>query len=687
MSIVLAEGVVEVEVDGSGVPKKIRDDIDRNAGPINQSGTKLAGRLLGGLVVGAGVAAAGVITAFGTKAISGGMSRLLAIEDAEAKLLGLGHSTETVAGIMTNALDSVRGTAFGLGDAAGIAAGAVAAGIQPGQELERVLRLTADAATIAGTDLGSMGSIFNKVAASGRLQGDVIAQLQDAGVPILQFVAQEMGVTAEEARKLASEGAVSFETFANAMESGLGGAALESGNTTRGAFANMEAAVSRVGANFLGGVFPVFKEFFGGIQDALGPLEEDAGSLGAEMATVLAPAIMGVVDVVRDSVRWFVDNREVIGNITQILGIAAAAWFVLTGATAAYNGVMKITAAVTKAGSVAQWALNVAMKANPIGIVITLISLLVGAIIWVATQTTFFQDAWAVMSTAVGNAFTWLWENAIKPVVDAVVGAFTWLYDNVLAPIFTGVMIYVGLWAAIFEWLWNTAISPVVNAIGAGFRWLQTNVIAPVSKVIGNIIRGVGDVFRWLWQNGVKPQIDAVGNAFRWLQTNIIQPVSTAISTALRAVGSTVASVFGGIAGFIRGAFQAALGAVRGPVNGIIGLVNSVIDRLNGISVKIPDWVPVVGGQMFGLTLPRVPLLATGSNDAPDAFIAGEQGPELITGARGATVRPYSATRDMMRDNMGQKVEVKLEQKFYSSDPELAGRQAARGITRYLGVR
>jgi hypothetical protein len=121
------------------------------------------GKLAKPLALVGATAAAGAGVAVGV-AMTKGIDRALNIQDAQAKLTGLGHTTDTVTAIMGNALDSVRGTAFGLGDAASIAAGGVAAGIKPGKELTRVLKLTADAASIAGTDLGSMGSIFNKVA-------------------------------------------------------------------------------------------------------------------------------------------------------------------------------------------------------------------------------------------------------------------------------------------------------------------------------------------------------------------------------------------------------------------------------------------------------------------------------------------------------------------------------------------
>ena len=111
----------------------------------------------------AGTAVAGI---FLTK----GFQRLTAIDDARGKLQALGHSAETVDVIMDNALASVKGTAFGLGDAATAAASAVAAGIEPGQELERYLGLIGDTAAIAGAEFSDMGAIFNKVMTSGVIQ-------------------------------------------------------------------------------------------------------------------------------------------------------------------------------------------------------------------------------------------------------------------------------------------------------------------------------------------------------------------------------------------------------------------------------------------------------------------------------------------------------------------------------------
>lgn len=300
------QAYVEIVPEGSKLLKGINKEFDSAAPAAGKNaGEKLSAGILGsfagvaagitGLIVGAvGAIAAG-------SALKGGIDRLLNIEDASAKLRGLGNDAATVDAIMADALASVKGTAFGLDAAATTAAGAVAAGIKPGQELEKYLRLTADAATIAGTSLGEMGSILNKVTTSGKAQADNLNQLADRGIPIYQWLAEEYGVTADELSKMVSRGEVDSETFRRVIEKNIGGAALSSGDTTRGAFANMLASLNRVAANLLSGVFPQFKKLFQGITSFLGPVETAAKGVGVAIGGFFEraiPAAQGLFDLI-----------------------------------------------------------------------------------------------------------------------------------------------------------------------------------------------------------------------------------------------------------------------------------------------------------------------------------------------------------------------------------------------------
>lgn len=274
----------------------------KTKGVIGGFGSALGRIVKGGLLAGvaAGVGTIGV-------ALTRGFSRLTSIENATAKLEGLGHSSRRVSKIMDNAMASVKGTAFGMDEAANTAAGAVAAGIKPGRELERTLKLVADSATIGGTSMAEMGAIWNKAATSNKVQADIINQLQDRGIPITQLLAKELGVTASEVAKMSRDGAIDFATFRRAMEDGMGGAAQDSGKTTMGVLKNVNAALGRFGAGALAGVFPLVKQvgneaivLVDGLTERLKPfLERMNATFGPQMAGKIEGSgerILGFID-------------------------------------------------------------------------------------------------------------------------------------------------------------------------------------------------------------------------------------------------------------------------------------------------------------------------------------------------------------------------------------------------------
>jgi tape measure domain-containing protein len=281
------------------------------------SAVKGAGSAVAGVVkaaaAGLAVAAGAAIT--GVAAIAGkGLSRALNIQDAKAQLVGLGNSVTDVDAIMTNALDSVRGTAFGLDAAATIAASSVAAGIKPGEALTRTLKLTADAATIGKSSLSEMGDMVNKVATNGKLTTEVLQQFQGRGIPLLQMVADQYGVTAEKASEMVSKGKVDFATFQTALEKGVGGAALSSGSTARGAFANIGAAFSRLGALFVGTAVDGAPKLFTSIAGAIDRGTEALKPFAAQFSAKLAPAIA--------SLATWIDGIDVQGGVAKITGFA-----------------------------------------------------------------------------------------------------------------------------------------------------------------------------------------------------------------------------------------------------------------------------------------------------------------------------------------------------------------------------
>ena len=244
--------------------------------------------------------AVGLATTMG-EVFTKGFSRMTAIDEAKAKLTALGHSTESVAQIAENANKAVKGTAYGMDTAMTAAASATAAGIAPGKELTKYLTLMGDAAAVAGIDMGEMGSIFNKVAANGKITTEEMNQLADRGIPIWQLLSKTTGTSMDEMRDAVTAGKFDIQDLQNAIESGMGGAAKTIGSTTiTGAISNIGASISRIGANLLGSadnadsfagkLLPLMNNLMG----FMGKIETGASVIGQVLGSILGPVMDGV---------------------------------------------------------------------------------------------------------------------------------------------------------------------------------------------------------------------------------------------------------------------------------------------------------------------------------------------------------------------------------------------------------
>lgn len=109
-------------------------------------------------------------------------------------------------------------------EAGDVAVMAYANGVRPGEDLRRVLGLVADLTAVTGESVEACGSVLNRVAASGRCQGDTLVHLASMGIPTAQLLAGHLGVEAEAVREKASAGQITFDDLLAALEKGVGGA-------------------------------------------------------------------------------------------------------------------------------------------------------------------------------------------------------------------------------------------------------------------------------------------------------------------------------------------------------------------------------------------------------------------------------------------------------------------------------
>lgn len=330
-------GVVYIEVAPSGKDfgKKLEGDIIQAVdNAAKTGGTSILGKFggafgkIGKIGLGAIGTIAGGITALAAK---GGFQRALNIENAQAKLKGLGHDAKSVSEIMNNALASVKGTAFGLGDAATVAATLSAAGIKSGDQMTNVLKTVADTAQISGRSLTDIGTIFSSVAARGKLQGDDMLQLMSSGVPVLQLLAKHLGKTSEEVSDMVSKGQIDFQTFADSMQEGLGGAALAAGDTFSGALANVKAALSRLGEGPGKIALESLRKTFNAAIPAVDALSSQLTPFVEQLNGKLTPYVDRAVKLIEQFSQGLQDGSITVQDIAGSLGQLAGAFALFAG--------------------------------------------------------------------------------------------------------------------------------------------------------------------------------------------------------------------------------------------------------------------------------------------------------------------------------------------------------------------
>lgn len=207
----------------------------------------------------------------------------------------------------------------------------------------------------------------------------------------------------------------------------------------------------------------------------------------------------------------------------------------------------------------------------------------------------------------------------------------------------------------------NTTVKPIISSI---FTFLTQTVIpkivsvfaacAPtIANIIGNIGSAVMTVMGVIGQaiQTVLPIIEGIVGVILNIGGVVIPAVLGVFEVLTQGISEALAGVkqiFGGIIEFITGIFSGdwekawngvkdifggifdTLGALfKVPINAVINLINKAIGGINKLGLKIPDWVPILGGKDFRINIPEIPLLAKGGfTQGPS--IAGEAGTEAV---------------------------------------------------------
>lgn len=380
---------------------------------------------------------------------------------------------------------------------------------------------------------------------------------------------------------------------------------------------------------YFSNLLPRIKEL---MSNVVGYIREKLQEVAPEFLATIDEVINTVKQIVAfltPIVKFIIDNADAIaiaiGGIVTALGVLKLSTMTIEGMKKALMGLEIVQKAVTAA----QWLMNVAMNANPIGIIIAAVVALVAAfaILWKKSEG--FRNFW------IG-----LWEgikNVAKTVVEAIGNFFSGLWDSIKNIWTKAGEFFAGVWNGIKE-----VFAPVINFFKTLFdnAWIAVKNIWIVAKAfftaIWNGIKAVftpvinffKDIFSRAWEsikaiwNTVSTFFSGIWTKIKNVFTPVVQWFKNIFSNAWQAIKNvfnTVGSFFGGIWETIKekftnigqkvgdaigGVFKTAINAVLATAENVL---NAPIRAINSLINKIRK-VPGLGGlsTLNEFSLPRL---------------------------------------------------------------------------------
>lgn len=194
----------------------------------------------------------------------------------------------------------------------------------------------------------------------------------------------------------------------------------------------------------------------------------------------------------------------------------------------------------------------------------------------------------------------WLWSDILSPLADYIADAFSKTFENwgrlieQLIPnamgIFQGLIdFFVGIFTNDTDKAWSG-----ITTIFENFdNFLQTIFAMDWRNIFGNEL---GNVLNYFFSI-----VSDIWNGIKGIFSGIIKFVTGVFTADWKKAWQGVSDIFSSIASGFANIFKK-------PINAIIDGINSFIGGLN--KIKIPDWVPGVGGKGFYIS--KIPRLAEG---------------------------------------------------------------------------
>ena len=304
------------------------------------------------------------------------------------------------------------------------------------------------------------------------------------------------------------------------------------------------------------------------------------------LQVVIGTAILPLVTAFTSRITGLLEKfQELPGPVQKvIIGVAAfagaaailAPW--ISGIIGAVQA-MKLAALAQKAWAAAQWLLNAAMDANPIGLIVIAIAALVATFVVLWNKCGWFRDFWIGLWDQVKGVAAAV-VPVLKAVWDAISGALKAFWDWAGPFITTAVQ------------LWWSGIKANAEAIWTIVKWLWDTVSAGVKAFwdwAGPFITTAVHV----WWTSIKTEVDLIEKVVKTAWDAISKAVEVAVAAVIAAIHTIEA-----IVGFLQDVWDRVKSGASSAINAVVTFFSNVGSRIKGAIGDVGSMLYNVGQQI-----------------------------------------------------------------------------------------
>tara|TARA_Y100000310_G_scaffold336428_1_gene420949 strand:- start:42 stop:2648 length:2607 start_codon:yes stop_codon:yes gene_type:complete len=439
-----------------------------------------------------------------------------------------------------------------------------------------------------------------------------------AGVPLGDMIARVEGQTIalglagaqgdDYAKKLAAMGEASGTTAVAFREATTGAGA------TAFKFEQLKAQASAVAINLGDALIPAAI----GVMSAAEPLVGVFSGIVSAFSALPGPVQTGVVA--------FLAFAAAIGPITAIAGATVSALAPAVGLITSFSLATTLAAAkmafwkaAVIAATVVQWAWNVALTANPIGLIIVAIAALVAAVIYAWNNFDWFREGviavwdaiYAVIETVVGfigDIVSEVWA-AIQDVTQDVWPTIQTVVETVWNVIKT-VVSFVAKFIAAYVKTYFTIVKTVVVAVFTVVKAVFDKVFPAIKAIVSFVVKFIALYIKTYFTivktvvttvfNVVKRVFEVVFPIIKRIVTVVVGFVRKFISSHFNVVKRVVTVVFGAVKRVFLTVFNAIKRVVTKVVNFVKTHIQSRFNAAKAITVAVWNRIKAIISNVVG---------------------------------------------------------------------------------------